>query len=238
MRNRSALWILAAVTAGTALADDAVDMKVNPQNSYVEEVRSEYVASSYDIRLLISQGLDTDPTVYYVSTNAADDRSPRVEISPAGDTWITWWRDLATDEVRVREFQHASQTLGADRLVSQSTENARNPEIVYDGATPWVVYEVHGGSSKSIAVAHITDEPDPVGPGVTLRTTSYGGNMDARIHHASGHLWVTWVDGTSDVGWSEYDTGEESWSAAAYESYSGSTVGAARQAIRNSVLEQ
>src|SRR6185436_5414044 len=210
-------------------------MKVNPQNSYVEEVRSEYVSSSYDVHLLISQGLDTDPTVYYVSTDAADDRSPRVEISPAGDTWITWWRDLTTDEVRVREFHHGSQTLGADRLVSQSGENARNPEIVFDGTVPWVVYEVHG-SSKSVVVGDISDEPDPVGPGVTLRTTSYGGNVDARIHFASGHLWVTWVDDSSYVGWCEHDSGQEAWSSPSYQSYSGGSVGAARQAIRDAVL--
>jgi len=235
MTKRIACWLVTALVTGAALADDAVDMKVNPQNSYVEEVRSEQAGGSYDIHLLISQGLDTDPTVYYVSTDAADDRSPRVEISPAGDTWITWWRDLATDEVRVREFRHASQTLGADRPVSQSGENARNPEIVFDGTSPWIVYEVHGGS-KSVVVSSITDEPDPIGSGVTLRTTSYGGNVDARIHFASGHLWVTWVDGGSYVGWCEYDYGDAAWSAAAYQSYSGGSVGAARQAIRDSIL--
>lgn len=235
MTNRNGLWLVAVLAAGTTLADDAVDMEINPQNSYIEQVRSEYVTSSYDIHLLISQSLDTDPTVYYVSTNSADDKSPRVEISPAGDTWITWWRDLDTDEVHVREFLHGSQTLGSDRLVSQSTENARNPEIVFDGTNPWIVYEVHG-TSKSVVVGVIGDEPDPVGAGVTLRTTSYTGNVDARIHNVSGHLWVTWVDGSSYVGWAEYDYGEESWSGVSFQSYSGGTVGAARQAIRTTVL--
>src|SRR5262249_6044182 len=138
MRRRSVLWLAAAVAAGSALADDAVDMKINPQNSYIEAVKSEYDSGSYDIHPLISQSLDTDPTVYSISTDAADDRSPRVEITPAGDTFTTWWRDLATDEVHVRAFYHASQALGSDRLVSQSGENARNPEIVFDGTSPVV----------------------------------------------------------------------------------------------------
>jgi hypothetical protein len=235
MRNRSALWLAAAIVSGAILADDAADTKVNPQNSTIETVRSEWEASSYDIRLLISQSLDGDATVFHVSTHEADDRSPRIEIAPGGDTWMTWRRDLETDEVRVRPFFHGSQTLGSDRLVSQSSENARNPEIVFDGVAPWIVYEDHG-SAKSVIVVGINDEPDPVGAGVTLRTTSYGGNVDARIHHASGHLWVTWVDSATHVGWAERDYGEETWSAAAYESYSGSTVGAARQAIRDAVL--
>lgn len=235
MRKTRGMPVLTCAFLATgALANDAVDSKINPQNSYIETVKSELGTSSYDVRLELAQGLEEEPTVLDVSTHSNDDRSPRIEIDPSGNAWITWWRDLGTDAVRVRKFSHGSQTFGTDRLVSQSSENARNPEVIFDGVSPWIVYEVHG-TQKSVIVCPISDDPEPITTGANVGTTSYSGNLDSRIHVDDGHLWVTWIDSGTYVGWSEYDYDQEVWSEAAYESYSGSTVGSARQTIRGIV---
>lgn len=216
-------------------ADDAINSKINSQTASIETVKSMWGSSSYDVRLLIAPGLGEQSTVLAVSTHASDEWSPRIEIGPEGDTWITWWRDLATDEVRVRRFSNASQSFDADRRVSQATENARNPEIVHDGTNPWITYEVHGVAT-SIVVAIIGDDPDPVPTGTVLRTTSFTGNVDAEVHFQSGHLWVTWIEGSSELGWSEYDYVSESWSSPSYQSYSGTGVGPAKQTIQDLIV--
>jgi hypothetical protein len=165
----------------------------------------------------------------------ADDLSPRFAIDDAGVAWVTWWCDLATDQVHLRNFSFETMTYGPDRLISGTAENARNPEIAYDGTSMALVYEVHGTSGTSIAVGIIADEPDPV-PTVTLRTTTYTGQLGLQVRAESAHLWVTWIDDAAYVGWSEYSYETQQWSAPTYACYSGSSVASVREAIQATVM--
>ena len=56
----------------------------------------------------------------------------------------------------------------------------------------------------------IADEPDPFLTG-SLATPPFAGTTDATIHSESGHLWVTWIEDASHVGWSGYSPATQRW---------------------------
>lgn len=233
---RFACWILIALAlVGLSIqAHTPPDSTVNPQTGFIETVDARWSGVNWEIRRSVDPGPGQSITNEDVCIDSNDDVDPRLDISAAGNTWVTWWRDLSTDQVHIRKHTLATKTWGSDRLISSENEDSHNPEIAYDGTSPWVAYEVHGASSQSIAVGIISDEPDPIGVRTILRTTSYSGDADVDIHAEGGHLWVTWVDSGSHVGWSEHDA--NGWSVPSYESYSGSSVAAARSSIRAAVL--
>jgi len=99
-----------------------------------------------------------------------------------------------------------------------------------------VAFEIDVTSGVSIGVARLDEDPDPF-PTRAIVATTESTILDTRIIADSGHLWVTWVDSTNDVGWSEYDYPPETWAAPSYESYAQDDVQAARGRIRGAVLE-
>ncbi len=216
-------------------ASDPPDSKTNPQSSYIETTDSHVVGSQYDLRLTITT--ENGPVVYSFGSAAFDDNGPRLAISSGGDTWVVWWRAASTDQVLIRKLTYATGNWSSERLVSDSDEGSRHPEIVYDGATPWVAYEFDAeGGGTSIAVNGIKEDPIPIGFRTLLRTTSYAGDTDVLAYYESGHLWVTWVDSASNVGWCEYDYGTTGWSSPSFESYANDSVAAARGRVRTAVL--
>jgi hypothetical protein len=225
-----------AICAVTApLASDPPDSQVNPQSGSIETVDSYWTGSHYRVRHVINPGDGQLIQVSYLTTGSIDDNAPRVAISAAGDTWAVWWRDDATDEVLIRKRTYSSGTWGAERLVSNSSENSQSPQILHDGTKPWVAYHATVQGGTKIAVAAGTDSPDPWDP-LGLRTTTYAGDVDVLIHFESSHLWVTWVDSASNVGWCEYDYATSAWSSPSNESYASDNVTAARGRIRAGVL--
>ena len=195
----------------------------------MKTTRAAVIASSFLISIGSVLAIDP-PSIAY-------DLSPRFAVDDVGDAWVTWWCDLATDQVHLRKYSFETMSYGADRVVSGGTENARNPEISYDGFNMAIAYEVHGATGTAIKVGIIADEPDPV-PTVALRTTTYTGALSVRIHAQASHLWVTWIDDGSYVGWSEYSYTTQVWTAPLYACYAGSSVAAVRSTIQATVTGQ
>jgi hypothetical protein len=223
----------ALLFTGLALADPP-DAVLNPVSGAIEVVDVVVAGGGTHVRHTLNQGQQT-LEVSELSSGSVTDVSPRVCVSGDGHAWVTWWRDGETRQVLVRKRAHGG-SWDAERLVSVPTESSRKPRIAHDGTSPWVAYEHVLGEGTGIAVAPIIDGPDPITP-VTLGSTSYSGNVDVRVHAASGHLWVTWVDSASDVGWSRYDPGNEVWSGVERESYATDSVTAALARIEAEVLE-
>lgn len=224
--------LVLALFVAPALALDPPDAKVNPQNSHIETAHVSWTGSAYVVRHSDDDGSEP-PETTTLETCASFCDGARIEISTAGDTWEVWWRDGSVAEVVSRKLAYGG-SWGSTRVLSEDDEDSRNSEISRFGSQTWVVFEAEQSGGTGVAVNVIIDDPDPIGTRVILRTTAYSGDVDSQIRNESGHLWVTWVDSGTQVGWSEYASG--SWSSPAYESYSGSTIATARARIRVHVL--
>jgi len=99
-----------------------------------------------------------------------------------------------------------------------------------------VAFEFDEQADTGIAVEMVTDDPDPVGTRVVVGTTDFDDTTAPMAHAEQEHLWVTWIDGTSDVGWAEYDYASETWSLSTLESYATDAVSDARDRIRDIVV--
>lgn len=215
---------------------DPPDSEVNPQSGDIETVDPIVVGSNQDIRYVVDHGISTTPDIETVTENALDDRNPRLVISTAGDAWVVWWRDDTVDKVLSRRRDLSEEAWDDERVLSLTSESSSHPAVVHDGTDAWVAYEYLNGTDISIGVATIIDEPDPVDDRIEVASTGFSGEIDVMIHAESGHLWVTWVDSSTYVGWVEYDYTNETWSSAATESYAADTVAEARERIRDEVL--
>lgn len=220
----------------SVFASDPPDSEINPANGYIEIADSAWEGSRYNIRHITDPGDGSPLEVITLSGHPADDLSPRIEISSAGDTWVVWCRDQSTGRVLVRKKTYSTGSWSSERTVSSSNESSRNPEVVHDGTDVWVAYEYDSALGTSVGVSIIEDEPDPIDARTEVGTTTYGGDLDVLIRFGSGNLWVTWIDSDTHVGWSEYDYGAAGWSAAEFESYANDDVDAARSRIRTTVL--
>jgi len=244
MRNSRISIVVCLVVLGGSLllaGDEVPDSKVNTSSGAIEIADPVWADDNYDIDYVINRG-DKRPEVFSVSSDPRDDRRPRVAIAPAGDAWVAWWRDDATDQVLMRKRRDADGSWSAERQISQADESSRKPEVVHDGSVVWVAYEIDRGATRDVAIVSvsvITDEPDPTGSRIILGNTNQGGsngNIDVRVHNEADSLWVTWVASESQVAWSKYDDASTTWSAAGYESYSTDDVETARDRVRTAVL--
>jgi hypothetical protein len=230
-----ALVSLFVIIVGIAFASDPPDSKVNPQSGFIETVDSVQVGSSWEIRHTLTppQG---PQLVTLLSSSALEDRDPRLAVSPAGDVWVVWWRDAAADQVLVRKRAYATGTWATEWQVSDASETSRHPRIAYHGSEAWVAYLVQCDGSAAIAVTG-GDGPDPWPSRTIVGTSTYAGDLDPTISAESSHLWITWVDSSSTVAWSQYDDASETWGAVQSESYAGDSVAAARARIRAAAIE-
>lgn len=227
--------ILIAALCGV-FATDPPDSQVNPVSGYIETVSSTQVGSNYEIRHVIDPG-EGGPTVVATFGHSGDDEGPRISISSAGNTGVTWWHDAATDAVHYRWREEQTGDWSSIHQVSESNESSRNPEIIHDGYDYWIVFEFdQSGGNTGIGVNGIRDDPDPITSRTVIGSTPYGSDLDSSIHHDSGYLWATWIHSATQVGWSQYDDSEESWSTASYESYESDNVAAARGRIRSEIV--
>jgi hypothetical protein len=229
------LGIVSTLIAGSALATDPPSSSTNPLSGQIETADPVWSGSNYDISYVVYSGIQSSPDIETVSSDPLDDRRPRLAHAPSGDSWVTWWRDDDTDRVLVRKRTHSSGAWSSERTLSDTDEHSRNPFIVHDGSQTWVVYEEDDAAGTDIIVAVITDEPDPIEIR-TVATTDHDGAVDVMAHTDSGQLWVTWIDSSTEVGWSKYDEATETWSLPVYESYASDHVTAARLRIRETVL--
>jgi hypothetical protein len=229
-----AAGLTAAIAMAVTLASDPPETKVNPVSQSMELASAAGNPNNLDIRHVIIAG--TGPTeVFPVSTHPYHDRDPHLAIGPAGDTWVVWWRDGPTDRVIARKRTLANRTWSGERLLDLESDDARSPAIVHDGHDAVVVFEIRSGPGTSIAVNTIDDEPDPIPTRSIVAVTSHEGDCDTTISSEGGHLWVTWIDSASTVGWSQHNYASGTWSAPAYEP-SADGVEAARERIRHRVL--
>lgn len=230
------LIVLVGVAAAPARAGDPPDSEVNPLSGDIEITDSEMIGGSYDVRHVVNPRDGRPPVVSIVSTASLDDLAPRLAIQPSGETWITWWRDGATDEVWIRKHSAADGSWSSARLVSEPGESARAPEIATFDSGVWVAYEFDDGPNRGVAVRAVHDEPDPFPLRTHLHSPASTGELDLRLHDESGKLWATWVEDATSVGWCEYDPDSDTWAVVRFEPCTDEDDDAARSRIRDQVV--
>lgn len=217
----------------TVMADNLPDAELNPQSNRIEVVGSVSLFGDHEVRHVVT---GSEPTVSILTSNSIDDYSPRIAVSPGGDTFVVWWSDESTDTVRVRRLDYTTGAWGPEVILSDPGEGSRSPEIVHDGSNTYVAFEHDSVGVSGIKVGAISDEPEPFGLFVTVAETEYAGDLEVQLQAEQGALWMTWIDSASDVGWCVLDVGTETWSQPQYESYAADDVASARERIREGVL--
>lgn len=223
-----------AVSSVFVGAVEPPDSQLNAVSGAIEIAAPVWMGTRYGIDFVIQPPEDRR-TVEPIAAHAADDLAPRMTGTSNGDAWVVWWRDLETDEVLLRHRVYATGEWDTERVVSETTQAARNPEIATDGGAIWIAYEGDGAAGTGIVARIITDEPDPL-PIYDIATTSYGQDLDVQIHADTGHLWITWIDSDNEVAWSEYDHAQDAWGNVQYESYALDSPTDARERIRDSIV--
>jgi hypothetical protein len=230
----ASLLLLATVVSG---ASDPPDSAVNPVSEAIETADTSWDGSQYEVRRVVDPGDGGPSQITVLTSNAVDDREPRLAISDAGDTSVVWWRDETVDAIVLRRFDYASQTWGVEETLSEPGESSRAPNITFDGTQFWVAYELDtAAGTRGIAVTG-GDAPEPWPTRTILSTTMFAGDLAVAVHAEQDNLWVTWTDSTTHVGWSEYDYQGEVWSAPSFESYANDSIEDALDRVRTNVLE-
>jgi hypothetical protein len=100
----------------------------------------------------------------------------------------------------------------------------------------WVAYEFSTTDGLAVGAVAIDDTPDPFGR-VVLGSHIAAPTADPQISSAAGHLWVSWVQDATRVGWSAFDSTNRTWTTPLFEPYGPQDgVTGARSRIRTQVL--
>jgi len=226
----SALVLITLTTLSAA--GDPPDCELNGVTGNIECVDSTFKASTWDIRWAVDVpgGLPLDSEM--VTDTAETESEPRLSIRNDGHRAVTWTRETAVAAVMFRSRPHPAGGWADEKQVSANGEDSADPEITSDGSKYWIAYTFDaGGGEKGIAVNGIDDSPDPIPQRFLITTTGYAGDVDVQVQYTEGHLWVSWVHDSQDVGWVEYDYASETWSTVGYESTAVDSVKEARARI-------
>lgn len=224
--------VLSTLGWGAAFADDAPDLEVNPSTGLIESVS---VSSAVGRRVLhvedSGQGTPLQATV--VSAEPASES--RIAIKSNGESWAVWQTD--SGEVRCAYRDPATRAWTAEKTVSVLGERSSHPSIAHLDTATWVAFEVNQGATTGLCASMSTDSPEPFSVRTLVAATTNPG-ADLVIRAEAGHVWLTWVDSASALGWSVYDAASDTWSGAMFESYTGSSADQAREAVRTRILTE
>ena len=227
---------IAAIVLGSAAAYcvDPPDLRINSVSGLIEIVEATWSGSNFNVRYTQATSDGEFRSSQPITSNAANDLDPRIASAPSGDAVVVWWRDLKVDAVVYRKRSQATGAWSPERTVGRITESGSHPRIACFGVEPWVAYQIQGSKSRSVGVQIIDDDPEPFRS--IIATTSYNGDLEIQIDAELDHLWVTWIDSASHVGFSEYDSEAKLWAVPKFEPFSADSVMAARSRIRERVL--
>jgi hypothetical protein len=232
--SRCAAVVTIAVASATAFGVDPPDARVNPVSSLIETVDAAWYGNNYNVRYTATTIDGAQTTSYFLTTHTANDVDPRIAIAANGDTAVVWWRDLAADTVLYRKQSFTTGLWSAERLAGTAGQSNSHPRVNYANGKFWVAFQIQNPKNRSVAAQVIDDTPEPIT--AIVATTTFSGDLDIRLHAESGHLWLTWIDSNSYVGYSEYIYGSQYWAIPAREPFSAGGVLAALARVRSRIL--
>jgi hypothetical protein len=215
-----------------ALAQELPDLERNPVSTFLESVDVTN-DSAHQIRHVIDPGHGHARTVTLVSTVAGT--GPHVAIETDGDSWVVWGDGATPGHLFYAKRTYSTGSWSAPMALSTSTDDSANPEIVQQGNAIRIAYDIRNGSAHTVVATGVLDTPEPIPPVDPITTVLYTGDVDIALESLSGHLWVSWADSASQVGWSESSSATGLWDLPQYESYGLGGTAVAREAIRTIV---
>jgi len=229
-------FVIAAIVFGSAAAFcvDPPDLRINAVSGLIEVVDATWSETNYNVRYTQVTSTGQPASSIVLSSNTANDVDPCIASAGNGDVVVAWWRDLKADAVVYRKRSIATGAWTLERAVGLAGESNSHPRVVYAGDDPWVAYQIQEFKAKSVGAQIIDDDPEPFRS--IIATTSYSGDLEIQLNAEESHLWVTWIDSASNVGYAEYDSDERVWSAPTREPFPGDSVSSARSRIRDRVL--
>ena len=232
--RRCAAIAAIVLASATAFGVDPPDARINPVSSLIETVDTTWSVNNYNVRYTSVTAEGQQTTSYLLTTNAANDLDPRIAIAPNGETAVVWWRDLGVDAVLYRKHSLTTGLWATERLAGTTAKSNSHPRVTWANDKFWAAYQVQNPKSRSVAAQIIDDTPEPI-PAI-VATTVYAGDLDIRLHVESGHLWLTWIDSNSFVGYSEYIYSSQYWALPSREPFSAGGVLAALSRVRSRIL--
>ena len=180
---------------------------------------------------------------YLVTQNTNDDSCPHLSFFPDGSTAVVWREDGAQGQIkyRARNLGNGAPAWQAAAIsVSGGVSNASVPWAVVHDGTPWVAW--HEATASGIQLmGGGGDYPTPwptrfISDLIAIPNSTV--TLALTIESESGHLWVTWIDSASAIGYSEWSSETEAWEPAGSEPYANpADIPAARQRVRDAILE-
>ena len=233
--RRYALIAAIVLASVAAFGVDPPDVDINVLSDEIETVDATWSGSNYNVRYTLSTSDGELTSSLLLTTNAANDLDPRIASLSAGDAVVVWWRDLAKDAVVYRKRDFETGAWSGERFAGTATQSNSRPRIIYAGDETWVAYQIQNSKNRSVGCQIIDETPEPI-PSI-VATTAYSGDLDIRLHAESGHLWVTWIDSSSYIGYAEYLYDMHDWAVPAREPFAAGAVSAALSRIRSRILE-
>jgi hypothetical protein len=232
--RRCAAIAAVVLASATVFGVDPPDARINPISSLIETVDTAWSGNNYNVRYTAETTEGEQTISYFLTTNTANDVDPRIAISSNGDTAAVWWRDLPIDAVVYRKHSLTTGTWSAERVVGVAGKGNSHPRVIWANGKFWAAYQVQNPKNRSVAAQIIDETPEPI-PAI-VATTAYAGDLDIRLHVESGHLWLTWIDSNSFVGYSEYLYSSQYWALPSREPFSAGGVVAALSRVRSRIL--
>lgn len=229
-----------SVIAGVVLTSAAAfgvappDLRVNEVSGFIETVDATWSGTNYDVRYTQGTSTGQQTSSFLLTSHASNDVDPRIASAPNGDVIVAWWRDLAPAAVVVRTRLFATGAWSLERTVGLPAESNSHPHVVYAEDASWVAYEIQNSKTRSVGAQIIDDDPEPFRS--IVATTDYLGDLDIQFNAESRHLWVTWIDDASNVGYSEFLYEKRLWSMPVREPFGVGSISEAIERIRDRVL--
>jgi hypothetical protein len=217
-----------------AFAVDPPDVRINTATGLIETVDATWSGTNYEVRHTLENGEGQLVSSFLLSANSTNDLDPRIAVSSSGNAYVVWWRDTSPNVVVFRARAGGTGRWGGERTAGLATESNSRPRVANDGFHSWVVYQIQSSKERCVGAQIIDDDPEPVR--TIVASTAYQGDLDLQLSAEAGHLWVTWIDTGSRVGYSEYLREKGYWTLPAYESFATDSVSAARERIRQRIL--
>ncbi len=225
-------------------ADTQAAIATNPETGRVEKVWPEWDGNDYEIHW--AEHINGEWAHEAVLTdNDVDDVAPHLSHNAGGATAVVWKQGGTVSRIYYRARKQVSGTWtwqSAATPISGTTYNASAPWICFDSSgDPFVAYRETGSGSSTRVMSGGGDGTDPWDPGfapVLVSTTSYTDNLHLSVRAETTHVWVDWVDSSTQLAYSEWDTTNGSWGTLASENYSGaSDIQPGKERIRSAITE-
>lgn len=231
-------WIVAtlALAAAAPLTVDPPDIQLNMATGLIDTVDAAWSGSNFNVRFTEVTVAGQQSSSFLLTSNAANDLDPRIACNENGDLVVVWWRDLNTDTLIYRKRSLLSGAWSLEKPLGMGNESSSHPRVLYAGAKAWVAYQFQKNGSRAVGAQIIDDDAEPTRS--IVATTTNSGDLDIQINYEAGHLWITWIDSATRVGYSEYNQTTHLWPPVAVESYASDSVAAARDRIRSRILGQ